>query len=186
MFIQTEDTPNPATLKFLPGQPVLESGSANFFSPEEAKSSPLALRLFDIEGVEGIFLGADFIAVTKSEKAKWDYLKALCLSAIMEHYVSGLSVIDDRTDKNEISDNDDEIVIQIKELLTTRIRPAVAQDGGDIVFEKFEDGVLFLQMQGACSGCPSSAVTLKGGIENMMKHYVPEVKEVRAVGEMVY
>ena len=182
MFIQTETTPNPATLKFLPGRPVMAEGTAFFPSKDDALRSPLARRLFTIEGVSAVFFGSDFITVTKAETASWDYLKALALSGIMEHYLTGLPVIEESaTTPTATDDSGDPIIAQIRELLDSRIRPYVAQDGGDIVFHKFEDGVLYLEMHGSCSGCPSSTATLKTGIENMMRHYVPEVEEVRAV-----
>jgi len=183
MFIQTESTPNPATLKFLPGGPVMESGTANFDSVAVAGGSPLAIALFATEGVTGIFLGADFITVTKSAAREWEVMKPLVLGAIMEHFQSGRPAIETIADANEaVSDEkDDTVVTQIKELIDTRVRPAVAQDGGDIVYKKFEEGVVYLHMQGACAGCPSSTATLKHGIENMLKYYVPEVVEVRAV-----
>ena len=185
MFIQTEQTPNPATLKFLPGRTVMESGTANF--PERGAAtarSPLAERLFQLPEVGGVFLGADFITVTKSEDSDWRQLKPVVLAAIMEHFTSGRPVVvggPEAADPGAASEEDDEIVAQIKELLETRVRPAVAMDGGDITFEDFEDGIVYLHMQGACSGCPSSTATLKAGIENMLRHYIPEVVEVRAV-----
>ncbi|PPR63251.1 MAG: Fe/S biogenesis protein NfuA [Alphaproteobacteria bacterium MarineAlpha4_Bin2] len=183
MFIQTEQTPNPATLKFLPGRTVLESGTADFTNAEEADSrSPLASRLFGIEGVSAVFLGGDFITITKSAEKEWHVLKPAILGAVMEHLTTGLPIVSDVpgevTDK--VCEEDSEVVGQIKELLETRVRPAVAQDGGDIVFEGFESGVVYLQLRGACAGCPSSSMTLKMGIENMLKHYIPEVTEVRA------
>jgi Fe-S cluster biogenesis protein NfuA len=183
MFIQTEQTPNPATLKFLPGRAVMSAGTANFTSADDANRSPLAERLFRIDGVTGVFLGADFVTVTKADDREWQLLKPSILGAVMEHFTAGHPVI-----RESVSDNahhgdavDSEVVSQIKELLDTRVRPAVAQDGGDIVFHGFEDGVVYLHMQGSCSGCPSSTATLKAGIENMLKHYLPEVSEVRAV-----
>ena len=182
MFIQTESTPNPATLKFLPGNPVMETGTANFAAPDEANRSPLAQSLFATEGVIGVFLGADFITVTKSGDKEWDVMKPLILGAIMEHFQSGRPVIEaDAADTTVADGDDDEVVVQIRELIDTRVRPAVAQDGGDIVYKGFEDGIVYLHMQGACAGCPSSTATLKHGIENMLRHYVPEVQEVRAV-----
>ncbi len=184
MFIQTESTPNPATLKFLPGNPVMETGTANFAAPDEANRSPLAQSLFATEGVIGVFLGADFITVTKSGDKEWDVMKPLILGAIMEHFQSGRPVIEaDAADTTvAVADgDDDEVVVQIRELIDTRVRPAVAQDGGDIVYKGFEDGIVYLHMQGACAGCPSSTATLKHGIENMLRYYVPEVQEVRAV-----
>jgi len=182
MFIQTESTPNPATLKFLPGNPVMETGTANFAAPDEAGRSPLAQALFASEGVIGVFLGADFITVTKSGDKEWDVMKPLILGAIMEHFQSGRPVIEaDDADKSVADGDDDEVVVQIRELIDTRVRPAVAQDGGDIVYKGFEDGIVYLHMQGACAGCPSSTATLKHGIENMLRYYVPEVQEVQAV-----
>jgi Fe-S cluster biogenesis protein NfuA len=181
MFIQTESTPNPATLKFLPGCAVMTRGTANFADASEAAGSPLAMALFNTEGVLGVFLGADFITVSKAPSKEWDTMKPLILGAIMEHFQSGKPVI--VTEDAGAADAGDEggIIGQIKELIDTRVRPAVAQDGGDIVFKGFEDGVVYLHMQGACSGCPSSTMTLKHGIENMLRYYVPEVQEVRAV-----
>jgi len=183
MFIQTENTPNPATMKFLPGQAVMENGTANFTSVEDADVSPLASNLFSTDGVAGVFLGADFVTVTKTDAKDWDLMKPLILGAIMEHFQSGRPAINEDADLGDASDGaeDDSVVRQIKELIETRVRPAVAQDGGDIVYNGFEDGVVYLRMQGACAGCPSSTATLKHGIENMLRHYVPEVNEVRAV-----
>ena len=184
MFIQTEATPNPATLKFLPGQTVLEAGSADFPSAETADKSPLATRLFGVEGVTGVFFGNDFVTVTKAESIEWDVIKPPLLGAIMEHFQSGQPVIEGEAKASghaEHDGEDGEIVNQIKELLDTRVRPAVAQDGGDIVFHGFDRGVVYLHMQGACAGCPSSTLTLKMGIENLLRHYIPEVVEVRPV-----
>ena len=182
MFIQTEQTPNPATLKFLPGVAVMTRGTANFADPQSTDRSPLARRLFGIDGVIGVFLGADFVTVAKADALEWHVLKPAILGALMEHFTAGLAVIEDDDEATEGSDDvDDEVVGQIKELLDTRVRPAVAQDGGDIVYHGFEDGVVYLHMQGACSGCPSSAITLKSGIENLLKHYVPEVVRVEQV-----
>jgi Fe-S cluster biogenesis protein NfuA len=182
MFIQTEDTPNPLTIKFLPGKEVMKSGTADFKSKDLSQNSPLASRLFDIEGIDGVFLGSDFISVTKKENEEWFSLKPSILGKIMEHYASGESVL--LVNNNDLSDetNDSDTVQQIKKLLETRVRPAVAMDGGDIQFESFEDGIVTLLMKGACSGCPSSTATLKMGIENMLRHYIPEVQEVRASG----
>jgi Fe-S cluster biogenesis protein NfuA len=185
MFIQTESTPNPATLKFLPGQSVMDAGTADFPSAETADKSPLAKRLFAISGITGVFLGNDFITVTKSGETEWDHVKPAILGAIMEHFQSGQPVIEgeqDAASAHAAHDGPDaEIVGQIKELLDTRVRPAVAQDGGDITFHGFERGVVYLHMQGACAGCPSSTLTLKMGIENLLRHYIPEVVEVRPV-----
>ncbi|HXZ02076.1 MAG TPA: NifU family protein [Stellaceae bacterium] len=181
MFIQTETTPNPATLKFLPGCLVMEQGTANFTDPAAAARSPLAQRLLALPGVTGIFLGADFITVSKHDAADWYQLKPSVLGAIMEHFTSGEPVILETDEAAAEEEEGDEIVQQIKELLETRVRPAVAQDGGDIIFHSYEGGVVYLYMQGSCSGCPSSTATLKAGIENMLRHYVPEVVEVRAI-----
>ena len=183
MFIQTEQTPNPATLKFLPGKPVMEEGVAEFTDPAEAERlSPLASRVFKVDGVTGVYLGGDFISVTKSEGEDWHLLKPAVLGAIMEHYLSGDPVA---LEGARLGDGgtaeDDPTVKQIKELIESRVRPAVAQDGGDIVFHGFERGVVYLHLRGACSGCPSSIVTLKNGIENLLRYYVPEVIEVRAI-----
>jgi Fe-S cluster biogenesis protein NfuA len=182
MFIQTEQTPNPATLKFLPGCTVMASGTANFTDPHGAGRSPLAERLFTLPEVNGVFLGGDFITVTKADDSDWFQLKPAVLAAIMEHFTAGLPVVNGTVETEAVSDaEDNEVVSQIKELLETRVRPAVAQDGGDIIFEDFADGIVYLHMQGSCSGCPSSTATLKAGIENMLRHYIPEVVEVRAV-----
>lgn len=183
MFIQTEQTPNPATLKFLPGRDVVPGGTANFTDPSEAAGSPLAQRLFAVEGLTGVFFGADFITVTKADDREWYLLKPAILGIIMEHFTAGRPVLEDQQadTPHSSSDDDGEVVSQIKELLDTRVRPAVAQDGGDIVFRGFEQGVVYLHMQGACAGCPSSTATLKMGIENMLRHYIPEVVEVRPV-----
>lgn len=185
MFIQTEQTPNPATLKFLPGREVLAEGTANFTSAEDAGRSPLAERLFDVEGVVGVFFGTDFVSVTKEDAREWYLLKPAILGVIMEHFTAGRPVmLADAVggDEGHSEDGEDsEVIGQIKELLDTRVRPAVAQDGGDIVFRGFDKGVVYLHMQGACSGCPSSTATLKMGIENMLRHYIPEVVEVRPV-----
>ncbi|MGQ0583730.1 MAG: NifU family protein [Reyranella sp.] len=180
MFIQTEQTPNPSTLKFLPGRVVMEKGTMDFATADTAVPSPLAKRLFAIEGVERVFFGSDFVTVTKAASQDWQILKPSILGGIMEHYTSGDPVVVDSADAGAVAAEDDEIVAQIKELLDTRVRPAVAQDGGDIVFQDFKDGVVYLHMQGSCSGCPSSTATLKMGIENLLKHYVPEVVEVQA------
>jgi Fe-S cluster biogenesis protein NfuA len=185
MFIQTEQTPNPATLKFLPGRPVMAMGTANFTNEEAARVSPLAERLFALPEVAGVFLGADFVTVTKAGDGDWYQLKPAILAAIMEHFTAGrpvlLADVAGAAVTETSEEDEDEVVAQIKELLETRVRPAVAQDGGDIIFHDFEDGVVYLHMQGSCSGCPSSTATLKAGIENMLRHYVPEVVEVRAV-----
>ena len=181
MFIQTEQTPNPATLKFLPGRAVVERGTADFGSASVASRSPLAERLFRVDGVERVFLGGDFVTVTKRSDKEWQVMKPVILGIIMEHFTTGQPVLLAEAEATGAAEDDDEIVVQIKELLDTRVRPAVAQDGGDIVFRGFERGVVYLHMQGSCSGCPSSTATLKMGIENMLRHYVPEVVEVRAV-----
>lgn len=184
MFIQTEATPNPATLKFLPGQSVLETGTADFPSAEKAGPSPLAQRIFSVDGVTGVFFGTDFITVTKAEPVAWEHIKPGILGAIMEHYQSGEPALEKGAQpaKEAVDDGESpEIVKQIKELLDTRVRPAVAQDGGDIVFHGFDRGVVYLHMQGACAGCPSSTITLKMGIENLLRHYIPEVVEVRPI-----
>ncbi len=183
MFIQTEQTPNPATLKFLPGRDVMATGTADFPDRDSAGRSPLAERLFQIDGVTGVFLGSDFITVSKADDKEWFLLKPAILGVIMEHFTAGRPMVlePEGAEAPGTEDDDDEIVLQIKELLDTRVRPAVAQDGGDIIFRGFEDGVVYLLMQGACSGCPSSTATLKMGIENMLRHYIPEVTEVRPV-----
>ncbi|MEL6644416.1 MAG: NifU family protein [Pseudomonadota bacterium] len=185
MFIQTESTPNPATLKFLPGQTVLETGTADFPSADAAGASPLATRIFAVAGVTGVFFGNDFVTVTKSEATEWDHVKPAILGAIMEHFQSGQPVLEGEAGASaghaDHDGPDGEIVDQIKELLDTRVRPAVAQDGGDITFHGFDRGIVYLHMQGACAGCPSSTLTLKMGIENLLRHYIPEVLEVRPV-----
>jgi len=185
MFIQTETTPNPATLKFLPGLSVMDEGTADYQNADDAENSPLAQRLFAVAGVRGVFLGRDFVTITKDEATDWDHAKPALLGAIMEHFQSGQPVIqgDQAADHGaQHSEEDAGIVSQIKELLDSRVRPAVAQDGGDITFHGFERGVVYLQMKGACAGCPSSTMTLKMGIENLLRHYIPEVTEVRPVG----
>ena len=185
MFIQTETTPNPATLKFLPGRDVLGSGSANFPSLEEAQGkSPLAEALFGVGGVTQVFLGADFVSVTKEDARDWQTLKPQILGTIMDHFTTGAPVMVGETDSEHTDDgggDHPEVVAQIKELLDARVRPAVAQDGGDITFRGFRDGIVYLSMRGACSGCPSSTATLKHGIQNLLRHFVPEVEEVRAI-----
>ena len=185
MFIQTEQTPNPQTLKFLPGKVVMHDATAFFQNIQEAENSPFAKRLFEVEGVEGVFFGSDFITITKTQSIDWQVMKPLILGSIMDHYNSGEETLikDEKKDNTSLKQNEDDtdIVKQIKELLDTRVRPAVAMDGGDIIYDSFKDGIVYLQMQGACSGCPSSTATLKMGIENMLKHYVPEVQEVRPV-----
>ena len=185
MFIQTESTPNPATLKFLPGQTVLEAGTADFPAREASEASPLAARIFAVDGVTGVFFGNDFVTVTKADAMEWDHMKPAILGAIMEHYQSGQPVmqgdVSSHSGHAEHDGEDGVVVGQIKELLDSRVRPAVAQDGGDITFHGFDRGVVYLHMQGACAGCPSSTLTLKMGIENLLRHYIPEVTEVRPV-----
>ncbi|MBZ9938080.1 NifU family protein [Mesorhizobium sp. BR1-1-16] len=189
MFIQTEATPNPATLKFLPGRPVLPEGTAEFRDPADAGRSPLAERLFSVNGVSGVFLGHDFISVTKAN-GEWQHLKPALLGAIMEHFMAGVPVMVQagpaqaaagEAGAEFFEEADGEIVETIKELIETRVRPAVAQDGGDITFQGFRDGVVYLNMRGSCSGCPSSTATLKNGIQNLLRHFVPEVREVQSV-----
>lgn len=184
MFIETESTPNPATLKFLPGRWVMQSGTADFASADSAERSPLALALFDLPGVARVFLGADFVTVTKTDEVSWQQLKPRVLAALMDHFVANRPVIEGAAEEDEIEEirpEDQEIVEQIRELLDTRVRPAVAGDGGDIIFRGYRDGIVRLHMQGSCSGCPSSSATLKHGIENMLRHYVPEVVAVEQV-----
>jgi Fe-S cluster biogenesis protein NfuA len=180
MFIETESTPNPATLKFLPGQEVLAGRTADFADADAALISPLANTLFGLPGVARVFLGADFVTITKSDATDWQSLKPQVLGAIMEHFLAGLPVMSKAgaAAAEDVRPEDKEIVDQIKDLLETRVRPAVASDGGDIIFRGFRDGVVSLEMQGSCSGCPSSTATLKHGIENMLKHYIPEVQSV--------
>jgi len=184
MFIQTEATPNPATLKFLPGRPVLEHGTLDLRDADEAAKSPLAARLFGISGIDGVFFGSDFITVSKSS-GEWPQLKPAILGAIMEHFMSGAPLLNEgetavSTGEEEFFEPADaDTVATIKELIETRVRPAVANDGGDITFRGFRDGVVFLHMKGACSGCPSSTATLRHGIQNLLRHYVPDVVEVR-------
>ena len=186
MFIQTESTPNPATLKFLPGRSVLGQGAADYPTRESAQKSPLARSLFEVDGVSGVMFGPDFITVTKSGN-DWPQLKPMILGVIMEHFTKGLPVIEGEVQPPSATEDydpqDEAIVVQIKELLETRVRPAVAQDGGDIVFRGFESksGTVFLNLRGSCAGCPSSTATLKNGIENMLRHYIPEVNAVEAV-----
>lgn len=186
MFIQTEATPNPATLKFLPGRIVMGSGTLDLRDAEDATRSPLAQRLFGVSGVSGVFLGSDFITVTKSD-GEWPHLKPAILGAIMEHFMSGAPVLAENSaaDLDEegefFAPEDAETVETIKDLLETRIRPAVAGDGGDITFRGYKDGTVYLVMKGACSGCPSSTATLKHGIQNLLRHFLPEVREVEAV-----
>ena len=183
MFIQTESTPNPATMKFIPGRPVVQSGTADFADEASADRSPLASRLFRINGVVRVFFGHDFVSVTKADNVDWMHIKPPILGSIMEHYQSGLPVLyqSDKPDDPGATEDSDPVSAQIRELIDTRVRPAVAQDGGDIIFYGFDRGVVYLHMQGACAGCPSSTITLKMGIENLLRHYVPEVVEVRPV-----
>jgi Fe-S cluster biogenesis protein NfuA len=188
MFIQTEETPNPATLKFIPdGQIVLANGTAEFKNQKQAAlKSPLALQILEISGTEAVFFGHDFITVTKSEEAQWQRIKAEILATIMDFYVSGKPIMfeNSATEKSaEENDDDSEIVKQIKELIEVKVRPAVAMDGGDIIFHSFESGIVRLILKGSCSGCPSSTITLKNGIENMLKHYIPEVEAVEQIEE---
>ena len=189
MFIQTEATPNPATLKFLPGREVMRSGTADFRDAEGARqASPLAGRLFDVPGVTGVFFGFDFITVTSDGRAEWQHLKPAILGTIMEHFMSGAPIVrsadgDAAPDNDEFfAAEDSETVATIKELIESRVRPAVANDGGDITFRGFKDGVVYLDMKGACSGCPSSTATLQHGIQNLLRHYLPDVVEVRPMG----
>ena len=190
MFIQTEATPNPATLKFLPGQTVVEEGSYDYRSADDALASPLAQRLFELKEVSGVFLGYDFVTITKSaesEGLEWQHLKPAVMGAIMEHFMSGDPVLSadskqvDLTAEEFYEPDDKKTVELIKELLETRVRPAVAQDGGDIVFRGFQEGVVYLHMRGACAGCPSSTATLKHGIQNLLRHFIPDVEEVEAI-----
>lgn len=180
MFIETEGTPNPATLKFLPGRDILGDKTADFADADAALISPLAEALFGLPGVARVFLGADFVTVTKTQDADWQALKPQVLGLLMEHLVGNHPILRENVtlDAEDVDPADAEIVAQIKELLDTRIRPAVAGDGGDIIFRGFRDGVVSLKMQGSCAGCPSSTATLKHGIENMLKHYIPEVVSV--------
>lgn len=186
MFIQTEATPNPATLKFLPGKPVLPGGTRDFRDASEAGQSPLAEKLFGINHVSGVFLGHDFVTVTRSG-GEWQQLKPAILGVIMDHYLSGAPVVADMAPAETVGDAEffepeqETVVKTIKDLLDSRVRPAVAQDGGDITFKGFKDGVVYLNMKGSCAGCPSSTATLKHGIENLLRHFVPEVSEVRPV-----
>jgi Fe-S cluster biogenesis protein NfuA len=187
MFIQTEATPNPATLKFLPGKPVLPGSTRDFRTTDEALESPLAQRLFGISNVSGVFLGHDFVTVTRSG-GEWQQLKPAILGVIMDHYLSGVPILADNAAPEESADEGEffevehaPLVKTIKDLLDSRVRPAVAQDGGDITFKGFRDGIVYLNMKGSCAGCPSSTATLKHGVENLLRHFVPEVQEVRPV-----
>ena len=187
MFIQTEETPNPSTLKFIPGKVLLESGTQEFKTKKAAKSNTLANMLFEDENVDGVFIGKDFITITKSNEVNWESLKPSILSKIHDFLSSGKKVEsvnkNNKKTKDKYNKKDLEIVKQIKDLLDERIKPAVAQDGGDISFVKFDNGVVFLELRGACSGCPSSTITLKSGIENMLKYYIPEIVSVEAVNQ---
>ena len=187
MFIQTEATPNPATLKFIPGRMVAPEHPIDIRSEEEAAQSPLAEALFAVEGVSGVFYGSDFIAVTR-QSGEWEHLKPAILGAIMEHYMSGAPLLADGTAGNDeaadeegefFNEADADTVATIKDLIETRVRPAVANDGGDITFRGFRDGIVYLNMKGSCAGCPSSTATLQHGIQNLLKHFVPDVVEVR-------
>jgi Fe-S cluster biogenesis protein NfuA len=184
MFIETEVTPNPATLKFVPGRIVLADGAREFRDPAAAAVSPLAERLFEIDGVTAVFFGNDFVAVTKGDGPEWQHLKPAILGTIMEHFLSGQPILKagprDREVVDDYSAEDARIVAEIKQLLDERVRPAVAGDGGDITFHHWQDGVVWLTMRGACSGCPSSTATLRNGVQNLLKHFIPEVREVRA------
>lgn len=188
MFIQTEQTPNPATLKFLPGEMVMgaDGGTLHLTSAEEAAVSPLATRLFGINGVAGVFYGRDFVTVTKSSDTDWNVLKPQIFGALADQFTGERDLltqsVNGRAQDAHASGDDDPVAQQIKELLDTRIRPAVAMDGGDILFQEFTDGVVKLRLRGACAGCPSSTATLKAGVENMLKHYIPDVQSVEAVG----
>lgn len=186
MFIQTEETPNPASLKFIPdGQIVLEKGVVEFKNQKQAATkSPLALQLFEIKGVESMLFGHDFITVTKSANVEWQNIKTEILATIMDFYVSGKPVMyEQKAEEQTSNEEDSEIVKQIKELIEIKVRPAVAMDGGDIIYRNFEEGIVYLELKGSCSGCPSSTITLKSGIENMLKHYIPEVLGVEQVSE---
>ncbi|MEI9805722.1 MAG: NifU family protein [Pseudolabrys sp.] len=186
MFIQTETTPNPATLKFLPGRPVLDTGTLDMPTREAAAKSPLATRLFDLPNVGGVFFGSDFISVTKND-GDWQQIKPAILGAIMEHYISGAPLVAAdpsgpvAADDEDFDAKDADTVATIKDLIETRVRPAVAGDGGDITFKGYREGIVFLHMKGACSGCPSSTATLKHGIQNLLHHFVPEVVDIQAV-----
>ncbi len=189
MFIQTERTPNPATLKFIPGRTILESGTADFTQADLADGvSPLAMALFGVSGVDGVFLGTDFITVTKADDQDWQQMKPQVLAAMMQHFSSGAPILMEGADvpasgpkEAEVAPEDAKLVEQIKVLLDEKIRPAVAQDGGDIIFHDYKEGIVFLHLQGACAGCPSSTMTLKQGIENLLRYYIPEITEVRAL-----
>jgi Fe-S cluster biogenesis protein NfuA len=181
MFIQTEETPNPATMKFIPGREVLGQGTLDIVSVDEAAQSPLAESLFGIDGVSGVFLGKDFITVTKSGEKNWSIMKPPVLTAIMEHFTANKPVLNAPEKIETIITDENPIIAKIRELLDHKIRPAVAQDGGDITFQSYDDGIVYLNLKGSCAGCPSSSMTLKAGVESMLKHHIPEVKEVRQV-----
>jgi Fe-S cluster biogenesis protein NfuA len=185
MFIQTEETPNPQTLKFIPENLVLPEDlgirSLEFKRNQDASASPLAKRLFFVEGIEGVFFSAEYVSITKHESFDWYVLKPVILGLLMEHFINGLPIYTGNT--VEVVEESDPIIKQIREIIDTRVRPSVAMDGGDITFESFKDGIVYLKLQGACSGCPSSTATLKSGIENMLKYYVPEVQEVCSYAE---
>lgn len=183
MLIETEKTPNPATLKFLLYRPVMERESRYFVNEEEAADSPLAVALFGLQHVTAVFYGRDFISVTLDSPALWSSLESKVIMIISDHFENNIPLLVENTDSAETSNNneDDDVVTQIKDLIDSRVRPAVARDGGDIVFQKFEEGIVYLSMRGACAGCPSSVATLKQGVETLLKHFVPEIKEVRAI-----
>ena len=183
MFIQTEETPNPATMKFLPGRDVMGEGTMDIVSSEQAAQSPLAQALFAVDGVRGIFLGKDFITVTKEDAKGWATMKPPVLTAIMEHFTANKPIVSpsEKTETTVETGENAEIIAKIRDLLDHKIRPAVAQDGGDITFQSYDDGIVYLNLKGSCAGCPSSSMTLKAGVENMLRHYVPEVREVRQV-----
>ncbi|WPX95991.1 NifU family protein [Candidatus Bandiella euplotis] len=185
MYIQTQDTPNPNTIKFIPGVEVLKKGTYHFNNDDDYSNSPLAKRLFEIDGVKSVFLGKDFVSVTKEEDIAWDRLKTYVLAGMVDHFIAGIPVIEKKkeagTKKLGIEKINSEIERQIIELIETKIRPAVAQDGGDITYKNFENGVVYLELHGACQGCPSSTITLKQGIESMLKYYVPEVQSVESI-----
>lgn len=183
MFIQTELTPNPASMKFLPGQPIMGHGTADFPTPDTAQPSPLAQRLFEVKGVNGVFFGSNFITVTKTDDIDWLTLKPVVLGVLARYLLLGEPVIYDYSpDSTVVQESwEQDVVIRIRELLSSHIRPAVARDGGDIVFRGFHDGVVYLCLQGSCAGCPSATATLKNGIENLLRHYIPEVESVQAV-----
>ncbi len=185
MFIQTQDTPNPETLKFLPRVRVMPSGTATYSADDDLSASPLAQEIFKVPGVKGVFLADTFITITKAPSERWETLKPLLLATIMDHLIAEKPVMleDEVTQEANaiVEEGAEDVINEIKELIETRVRPAVAQDGGDIVYRGFKDGIVYLQLHGACAGCPSSSITLKSGIENMLKHYVPEVISVEAV-----